>query len=314
MKSQHFDIAVNRSLEWVVNGHPADDDVSDYLSDHTAFELQNWGQDVCPYCHAHLIERSFEDVVDDNDVWHNNRTYLYRHCENCAYWEFNGAEAGNKCMDAQHAFLLSAIAARFQKGFPPECSGELAQYLRQHPSYWHEIKPRQLEKLVADVFKANYRHAEAIHVGKPYDQGVDVIFIESDGTRWLIQVKRREKPFPAEGFATLQSILGALALDGARHGILVSTADAFSFHARKGQQRAEKQGFIVQMIDKGKLNRMITPLLPETPWREIFGCPDLAHVAKDVQCHFGGPETEGQLSFNNIFVKGNQAMASGQTV
>jgi hypothetical protein len=203
-------------------------------------------------------------------------------------------------MDPQTAFLLSSIAARFAKDFPNGCSQELAQYLRQHPSFWHEMKPAQLEKLVADIFKANYHGAEAIHVGKPYDQGVDVIFIESNGTRWLIQVKRRERPTPSVGFSTLQSILGALALDGARNGIIVSTADAFSFYARKGRQCAEQEGFIVQFVDKGKLNRMIAPLLPHTPWNEIFGCEELSNIAKDVQRHFWGPECDGQLPLNGF--------------
>ena len=162
------------------------------------------------------------------------------------------------------------------------------------------MEPGRLEILVADVFKANYHDAEAIHVGKPYDQGIDVIFIESNGTRWLVQVKRRERPTPSEGFSTLQSILGTLALDGARNGIVVSTADTFSFHARKGQQRAEQQGFVVQFMDKGILNRMIAPLLPPTPWKEIFGCQELVQVAKDVQRHFWGPECDGQLSFNGL--------------
>lgn len=200
-------------------------------------------------------------------------------------------------MDSHEAVLLSAIAARFTHEFPECCSNELAQYLRRNPAYWHKITPKQLEKLVTEVFKANYDDAEAIHVGRPFDRGIDVVFIESSGTRWLIQVKRRERPVPSEGFATLQSILGALALDGARHGIVVSTADSFSFHARRGRQLAEQQGFLVDFVDKGVLNRMITPLLPRIPWRDIFARPELSRVDKDVQQRFWGPECDGQMVF-----------------
>ena len=200
-------------------------------------------------------------------------------------------------MDAQEAVLVSAVVARFNKDFPDGCSHELAQYLRRNPAYWHELNPKRLEKLVSDVFKANYDDAEAIHVGKPFDRGIDVVFIESSGIRWLIQVKRRERPVPSEGFATLQSILGALALDGARHGIVVSTADSFSFQARRGQQLARQQGFVVEFVDKALLNRMVAPLLPQTPWKEIFRCSELSRVARDVQRHFWGPECDGQMAF-----------------
>ncbi len=162
------------------------------------------------------------------------------------------------------------------------------------------MNPKRLEKLVADVFRANYHHAEAIHVGKPFDQGVDVIFIESNGTRWLVQVKRREQPARPEGFATLQSILGAMALDGSRHGIVVSTADSFSYYAHRARRHAEQQGFVVQFIDKGVLNRMVTPLLPQTPWREIFSRPELSQVAEDVQQHFWRPGDDDQLVFESL--------------
>ncbi|WP_159078674.1 restriction endonuclease, partial [Klebsiella aerogenes] len=63
-----------------------------------------------------------------------------------------------------------------------------------------------METLVTDIFKANYRHCEVKHVGGPGDLGIDVLFIDDNDTKRLIQVKRREHPKRAEGFSTLQSI------------------------------------------------------------------------------------------------------------
>lgn len=52
---------------------------------------------------------------------------------------------------------------------------------------------------------------------------------------------------------------------------------------------------MVELYDKGVLDRMISPLLPEIPWAEIFGHPSLTHISDDVRRHFWGPEFDGQL-------------------
>jgi hypothetical protein len=136
-----------------------------------------------------------------------------------------------------------------------------------------------LEHLVADIFKANYKHCEVIHVGGPGDRGIDVVFVDDSYTQWLIQVKRRADPGRKEGFETLQAILGTLALKGNRHGIVVSTADAFSQQARAEARNAKLHGFIVELIDRHRLDRMLNPLLPITPWlpaleTEVFDALD----------------------------------------
>jgi hypothetical protein len=50
MKGLSFDIALNRDDQWLVNGAAVAPDVRAYLRDHTAFEIENWGADMCPYC------------------------------------------------------------------------------------------------------------------------------------------------------------------------------------------------------------------------------------------------------------------------
>lgn len=295
MKQKNFDIAFHDAAEWRVNGKPVAAAVREYLEERASFEIEDWGENNCPYCNSPLPTRHFHDVAEDNDQWHNDRIYISRRCRHCAYWEFNGVEGGNKCMDHQKTIFISSISARFKENLPDACAEEMAQYLRRNPDHWHQIEPTRLERLVADIFKANYHASEVIHVGKPCDQGVDVVFIESNDRKWLIQVKRRADPKKPEGFSTLQSILGTLALKGVKHGIIVSTADVFSYYAKKAQKQAEQQGFVVRMIDKGILDRMIEPLLPQTPWQAIFQTTELAYISKDVKRRFWGPECEGQL-------------------
>lgn len=295
MRNPCFDVATHNTSDWYVNGEIASDDVGEILDEKTNFEIQSWGSDNCPHCKSSLQVSDFTDVAEGNSRWHNDRTYVVQRCLRCAYWEFHGTEGGNKCMDPNQTILLGSVAAQFNSHLPEACSGELAQHLRRNPTYWHDISPKRMETFVADVFRANYTHSEVTHVGRPGDRGIDVVFVESSGTRWLVQVKRRERGDRAEEFATLQSILGTLVLEGERHGIIVSTADHFSSQVRKGQKDALSQGYVVELYDKGKLDRMIGPLLPEIPWGKIFGHASLQHIEEDVRRHFWGPEADGQL-------------------
>jgi len=128
---------------------------------------------------------------------------------------------------------------------------------------------------VADVFKANYRSAEVVHVGRPGDGGVDVVFVESGGREWLVQVKRREKPSAVEGFSTVQNLAGTLLIEGALNGIIVSTADHFSAAAWDAVRRLKRKRRTIELYDRGVLNRMLDPLLPRSPWESIVQeyCP-----------------------------------------
>ena len=51
---------------------------------------------------------------------------------------------------------------------------------------------------------------------------------------------------------------------------LVSTADHFTYRAYEAVARAKEIGKIIQLIDRGKLNRMLGPMLPDRPWRSII--------------------------------------------
>ncbi|HVG19010.1 MAG TPA: restriction endonuclease, partial [Blastocatellia bacterium] len=189
-----FDIAAFRADKWFINDQDVDADISKYLYEKTRDdEVKLWDAPICLYCNTSLDATEFEDITDDDKEWHNNQCYLLNFCHRCAYWEFRGYEAGNRCMDSSRVILVSSVAAKFQHKLPDGCSEELAQYLRRNPMHWHDLSPTRMETLVTDIFRANYQHCEAIHVGAPGDRGVDVVFIDSDGIRWLIQVKRRAK-------------------------------------------------------------------------------------------------------------------------
>lgn len=234
----------------------------------TGYTLDHWIQNTfrtrssCPHCSTSLAKARHElpgPTSDDDgliEIWL---------CPRCGFWQWHALQDYGDIWSG----AATSISRSFDLKLPAPCTTELAQYLIRDPDRWHELHPTSLEKLVAEVFKANYVHADVLHVGGTGDLGVDVIFVEASGQEWLIQVKRRQKG-ASEGFETLQKLLGTLLLKGGRHGIIATTADHFTHAVHKQVGRAADVGVTIDLIDKGKLARMIDPLIEENPWRKQF--------------------------------------------
>jgi hypothetical protein len=80
----------------------------------------------------------------------------------------------------------------------------------------------------------------------------DVLFVDA-GVKCLIQVKRREDPAFAEGVAGIRNLLGTMILEDALRGIIVSTADHFTYCAYDAVGRANERGMQIDLVDRGKL-------------------------------------------------------------
>jgi hypothetical protein len=247
-----------------MNGEPISDEKRENDIKHFVFnEFQQI--EVCPYCSQQLPSFTHHTLEKMNDYGHYSNLWS---CSNCSYWQcyFSGySELPLTSFSSWYAFISKVRT--FDDGVPEPCSVELAQVLRRQHKSWHTVAPRKLELLVADVFKAKYSHCEVMHVGRPGDGGVDVVFIDAEKQQWLIQVKRRENPLSSEGVTTVRNLLGTMVVEGTLRGIVVSTADHFTVRAYDAVRRAkENHSLEVQLIDRGKLNRMLSPLLPKKPW------------------------------------------------
>lgn len=288
-----FEVASWNGDAWRLNGRRLRGAVCDYLDDRSGSGVPS--QTECQICSAQNLTKDFIDLAT-SEAWHNNRQYYLAICSRCAHWELVGYEGGNRCMDDQVLMVASSVTAKFHPDLPRDCSAELAQHLRQNPNLWNALTPRRLEILVADIFRANYGNAEVIHVGGPGDRGIDVVLVDARDTEWLVQVKRHARG-GAEGFATLQSIVGTLTLEGKRHGIVVSTATTFSYQARRAQGKANQLGYMIKLIDRGKLDRLVGQLLPAIPWHLLTRSLEFGHVGLDVWRHFDADFYEQSILF-----------------
>lgn len=108
-------------------------------------------------------------------------------------------------------------------------------------------------------------------MGRPDDGGVDIIYIDADDKQWLVQVKRRENPRSTESVSTIRNLLGAMLLQDSRTGIIVSTADHFSYQAYAAVDRAREVGMALRLIDRYALDHMLDGVLQDQPWSSALG-------------------------------------------
>ena len=218
----------------------------------------------CDYCSTKLLK-----VEDEIFQERSRRDYCLWYCEYCHFWQARiYSDPFGECMPPPDHLAYVSKLREFDTSLPDGCSEELASYIRQHPNFLHSLNPRHFERLVADVFQANYTNAEVMHVGRPKDGGVDVLFIDAEQEEWLIQAKRRESPKHSEKVDTIRSALGTMVVKGKHNGIVVSTAKKFSRYAIQEAFAAKEGPFqmTVELVDKGILNRMLDPMLPDRPW------------------------------------------------
>ena len=231
----------------------------------------------CPFCSTPLLTAKSIKTSDEIFREVDQLSYLWS-CPNCAYWHWYNRDAIDFYSDTyelvEESLYSTACISKmrsFEAVLPGGCEKELAIAFRRDSRLWHTIDPYKFESFIGALFKANFAQCEVMHVGRSGDGGVDLIFIDSDQNQWLIQVKRRESPNSSEGVSTIRNLLGALFLRDSLQGIVVSTADHFTFRAYQAVTQAKRLGRTVRLIDRGRLSRMLNPLIPDRPWRQVIG-------------------------------------------
>lgn len=247
-------------------------------------------QSKCPFCNFELKQtfiyaekrddKLFRDLNDQsvNPVFGaaqdpgDSRLWV---CPSCYYWQWYCEYHTNLLAEYfypdywNRSFAVSQLAA-FSGDLPEEFTAEMAQQLRRNPVLWHSMSPKNLEKIVRDIFRANFTDCEVLHVGSPGDGGMDVLMIDNDERRWMISVKRREKPEKGEPVSTIRDLIGAMVLEGGSIGVIASTADHFTTAAKRAVQKAATRGHLIHLLDRGRLNRLIGKMLPRIPWKDAI--------------------------------------------
>ncbi|MBQ1065242.1 restriction endonuclease [Micromonospora sp. D75] len=189
------------------------------------------------------------------------------------FWQLNELRLTryeNRGVLTRYDYLtLRSKVREFDTHTPDGSLSEISKWFRRHPEKYQAVTPRYLELLVARVFAEVGTYVEARHVGRPGDGGVDVLLVDAEGKSWVVQVKRRESPKAVEPVDTIRNLLGALVLGRSRHGIVVSTADHFTYPAQSSARHARGEGFTIELVDRHLLDALLAKTVAASPWAPL---------------------------------------------
>ena len=207
----------------------------------------------CPFCRraAPVVHTSFHggtmggDLLEFTTIWE---------CATCGWWQHQLHFIEEKDLleevDQLHwEWVKHAVVRRYNTAPHETAIAELVREVTGNVNMLHQIEPRKLEQIAQYVFSALYQ-CNVMHVGRSHDGGVDLIVVESDDPI-LVQVKRRASPSAAESVSTVREFVGAMYLQDARKGVVLSTARKFSREARMAGARAltNRKFDILDLVD-----------------------------------------------------------------
>ena len=208
----------------------------------------------CPYCNSLISKVDVSSEHLSNSAF---KAIVASKCINCGWWEFE-EELPVEFSNSKNSYSANSIHRRAVllefsvagSDVPINC---LRKHITTNPNSIYSINPTRLEKLVASVF-SDFMDCEAIHVGGPNDNGIDVILVKGE-RQYVIQVKRRSCDNATEAVSGIRDFLGAMVLKKSVKGIFVSTAKRFSKQATIAAQQAHDVGAVeyIQLVNAEKL-------------------------------------------------------------
>ena len=228
----------------------------------------------CPYCRFPMDTVRHERRGDEARPEY--REVVVTACAHCGYWDARDTYHWLKDNDSDgraHQRMGDHIQwirsqGRLRKFSPSDLAAPL-DALRRHveraPDDLRHIHPRTLERLVGSVF-SDALDCEAVHVGGPGDNGIDLILLDAEEPI-AIQVKRRGDPSKSEGVAVVRDFLGALLLEGRARGMVVTTAHQYSAAARSAADKARELGLVsgIELVNADALWSICKLHAPATP-------------------------------------------------
>jgi hypothetical protein len=187
----------------------------------------DWSRNpLCPWCG--MACQQFGDQHGPEDYL-TISTIL--DCHNCGWWAAKQKTEEEGTFNGKPAILrggrryVAAVLKQFDPSDQRVPIQELRHYLIRNVSDIREIQPQTMEELVRSVYKDFLQCDVHYFTANTYspDGGIDLAVVEGEhGIETAIQVKRRSREI-AESVNTIRDFVGALAIEGYRKGIFVTT-------------------------------------------------------------------------------------------
>ncbi len=170
----------------------------------------------CPFCSNRTRETKQKSQVKSIDLFN---------CD-CGWWGLKGDDSSFDFDASTATVIYSGILKSFgikDRDIPLHY---LFKELKKNNYLINKISPYRFEEIAQYVFESYY-NCNVELCGKSGDGGIDLLIVESEEPI-LVQVKNRENVNSTEGVSTVRDFLGAMFINNARKGIIVSTAKKFS--------------------------------------------------------------------------------------
>lgn len=203
----------------------------------------------CPNCKSNLREVHKEHR--DSKL----QEIVVKECPACGWWladdHYSLEVKGGSCIS--YEICRRGLLREFSVGGSEIPIESLRKYIFNHSEGIYLANPDKMEHLVGSVF-SEHMNCEAIHVGGPNDDGIDLVLIDGN-QKYLVQVKRRSSQDKAESVKGIREFVGAMVLNSEMKGIYVTTAPRFSPNARETANRAIRLGAVdeIKLVDGKRL-------------------------------------------------------------
>lgn len=248
--------------------------LGEQIVDYRRERLELFGDDAyaeqCPYCRIRL-QTVHQDNRDLSPVFGR---IMVRVCSDCGWWESSdesSLEQGENNWYRSREVRRRALLREYSVGGSEVPLDALHRHVAKHPHTLSHTNPRRLEELVGKAF-SEIMACEAIHIGGPNDDGIDLILVNGE-QQYVVQVKRRSAPDAVESVQGIREFVGAMVLQGFVRGLFVTTAPRFSPRARYTARLAEDRKLVesIGLVNSSRLIDVckLTAERESPPWKQF---------------------------------------------
>ncbi len=211
-----------------------------------------FGNSACPCC-KDSPSLSVTDRKDESDGRRYSQYIKVMRCESCGWWFASNDTWDSSCGSLPNSAIrvLTATGAAlrtFSSGPDEQQLAALESEIEAHllgrgsSTAWAALE---------DVTKGVFREFgyDARVTARSKDGGVDVIVDHNDHGDVYAQVKHTKNKV---GVRVLRELIGTMAINGATNSLLVTTSH-FTRGVTKEQALAAQRGFVVELVDGGRL-------------------------------------------------------------
>ncbi|WP_084360693.1 restriction endonuclease [Hydrogenophaga palleronii] len=218
----------------------------------TPLLLAVFGSSACPCCKGGPA-LSITDRKDESDDRKYSQYIKVMRCESCGWWFASHDQWDSSCGSSpdRAVRILSATGAALHTFSPGPDEHQLALLEREIQSHLLGQGSSTAWGVLEDITKGVFREFgyNARVTARSKDGGIDVIVDHDEHGDVYAQVKHTKNKV---GVRVLRELIGTMAINGATNSLLV-TSSKFTRGVTKEQFLAAHRGFVVELVDGGRL-------------------------------------------------------------